>query len=224
MKTDDQIQEDVISQLKWEPFLKSSEIGVFVKNGVVTLSGQVDTYSKKLAAEKAVRKISGVKAVAEDIHVAYSPPADKTDTEIAEAVVNVLKWHTAVQQEKIQIKVEDGFVTLTGEVDWEYQRSGAVFAIADLSGIKGINNFITVKPVVVAADIKGKIRAALERNASIDALRIAVEISGHTVILKGKVRSLAEKDDAKNAAWGAPGVSFVEDRLEVEVDEPVFSS
>ena len=165
----------------------------------------------------------GVKAIAQDIHVGASPANGKTDTEIAESVLNVLKWHTAVQEEEIEIKVEDGFVTLEGEVDWEYQRAGAKHAVADLSGVRGINNFITVKPVVVSGDVENKIRAALERNASTDANRITVEVSKHNVILKGKVRSLAEKEDARNAAWAAAGVTSVDDRLEVEVKEEEFS-
>ena len=223
MKTDHQIQEDVINQLKWEPFLKSSEIGVFVKNGIVTLSGQTDSFSKKMAAEKAVRKIFGVKAIAEDIHVGASPANGKTDTEIAESVINVLKWHTAIQEEDIDIKVEGGFVTLEGEVDWEYQRAGAINAAAHLNGVRGINNFITVRPVVASGNVENNIRAALERNASTDANRITVEVSEHNVILKGTVRSLAEKEDAKNAAWAAAGVTSVDDRLEVEVKEEEFA-
>ena len=132
MKSDNQIQKDVMDELKWEPYLNASDIGVSVKNGIVTLSGQVDTYSKKIAAEKAPKRVAGVKAVAEDIQVGVSPVYSKTDTEIAQAVLNALKWHSAVQEEKIKIKVENGNVKLEGEVEWEYQRNNVKTAIENL--------------------------------------------------------------------------------------------
>src|SRR5688572_25793419 len=135
MKSDSQIQNDVMNELKWAPFLNSSEIGVAVKNGIVTLSGQVDSYSKKLAVEKAAKRVSGVKAVAEDVQVGISPAYRKTDTEIAEAAVKTLKWHTAVPEDKIKMKVEDGNVILEGEVEWEFQRNLAKTAIENLTGV-----------------------------------------------------------------------------------------
>ncbi|MEO6289967.1 MAG: BON domain-containing protein [Ginsengibacter sp.] len=153
MKTDAQIQKDVMEELKWKPLLNSSEIGVAVKNGVVTLSGKVDSYTKKSEAENAAKKISGVKAVAEDIQIGVSPTFKRTDTDIAESVVNALKWHIAVQEEKITIKVENGIVRLEGEVEWDYQRNNAKSAIENLQGINGVINLITITPATTPSDI-----------------------------------------------------------------------
>lgn len=222
MKSDIKIQEDVMEQLKWEPFLKSSEIGVAVKNGIVTLSGQVDSYSKKLAAENAAKKIAGVRAIAEDIQIGVSPTHRKTDTEIAEAVLNALKWHTMIPDEKIKVKVEDGVVRLDGEVEWEYQRTQAKLVIEDLAGIRYVLNFIKVKPQISATEIRNKINSAFKRSALIDSGKITIEVTGSNVCLKGKVRSYAEKEDAENAVWNAPGVANVDNRLEIEVPEYAF--
>jgi len=220
MKTDLQIQKDVMEQLKWEPFLNASEIGVAVKNGIVTLSGQVDAYSKKMTAENAVKKIVGVKAIAEDMQIGVSPMGKKTDTEIAEAILNALKWHTAVQDEKIKIKVEDGNVKLEGAVEWEYQRNNAKTAIEHLAGVRSITNLIEVMPTITPTLIQQKIYNAFQRNASIDAGKITAEVKGSRVILRGKVRSIVEKEDAVATAWNAPGVAIVENKLEVE--EPAY--
>jgi osmotically-inducible protein OsmY len=219
MKTDSQIQKDVMAQLKWEPFLNASEIGVAVKNGIVTLSGRVDSYLKKIAAEDAAKKISGVKAVAEDIQIGVSPPYKKTDTEIAEAVVNALKWHAAVQEEKIKIKVENGIVRLEGDVEWEYQKTNAKSAVANLTGVNGVTNLIVVKPKLVSSAIEKRINEAFHRSATIDAYKIAADVVGSKVTLRGKVRSYSEKEDAENAAWNAPGVTSVKNELEIEVPE-----
>jgi osmotically-inducible protein OsmY len=222
MRTDIQIQKDVMEELRWQPYLNASQIGVAVKNGIVTLSGQVDSFSKKLAAEKAAKKVAGVKAVAEDIQVGISPSFRKTDAEIAEAVLNALKWHTAVQEEKIKIKVEDGVVRLEGEVEWDYQRTNAKSAIENLTGVRSVVNLIRLKPKVTSADIQQKIRSAFQRSASVDAGKIITEVAGSKVSLYGKVRSLAEKEDAEIAAWNAPGVVNVESHLEIEVPEYAF--
>ena len=222
MKTDIQIQKDVMEQLKWEPFLNASEIGVAVKNGIVTLSGQVDSYSKKLTAENATKKISGVKAIAEEIQIGVSPAYKKSDTEIAEAILNALRWHTAVQEEKIKVKVENGNVRLEGEVEWEYQRNNAKVAIENLTGVRSVINAIIVKPKITTSDIQQKISSAFHRSATIDSAKIRAEVLGGKVTLRGKVRSIAEKEDAESAVWNAPGITSVESKLEIEVPEFAF--
>lgn len=222
MKTDSQIQKDVMDELKWQPFLSSSEIGVAVKNGIVTLSGIVDSYSKKLSAEKAAKHVVGVKAVAEDIQVGISPAYKKTDTEIAETVLNTLRWHTAVPDDKIKIKVENGVVTLEGELEWEYQRISAKTAIQNLTGVRSVTNLITVKPHISPIELEMKISAAFQRSASVDANKVQVKVDGTTVTLTGKVRSFAESEDAENAAWAAPGVRFVVNQLDIEEPELVY--
>ena len=186
-----------MEELKWEPFLKASEIGVAVKNGVVTLSGQVDSYSKKVAAENAAKKVAGVKAVAEDIEVGISPSYRKTDAEIAQAVLDALKWHNAVQEEKIKIRVEDGEVKLEGEVEWEYQRTMAKTAIENLAGVRFITNLIRVKPQISSSDIQRKINAAFHRSATVDSGKIEAAVDGNKVTLKGTVRSIPKKKTRK---------------------------
>jgi osmotically-inducible protein OsmY len=222
MKNDLQIQKDVMDELKWEPFLTSSDIGVSVKNGIVTLSGIVDSYAKKRAAERAARNVAGVKAVAEDIQVGISPAFKKTDAEIAEAVLNALRWHSAVQEEKIKIKVEDGFVRLEGEVEWEYQRNQAQSAIENLTGVKSVVNLVTVRPKLTTTDVRQKISSAFHRSATIDADRVHIDLNAGKVTLTGKVRSFTEKDDAERAVWSAAGVVSVDNKLEIEEPEYEF--
>ena len=222
MKSDLQIQKDVIEEIRWEPYLNASEIGVAVKNGVVTLSGQVDSYSKKIIAEKAAKKVSGVKAVAEDIQVGILPGFRKTDTEIAQAVLSALKWHSAIQEEKIKIKVEDGNVRLEGEVEWEYQRSSIISTVQNLTGVRSVVNLIMVKPKITSSEIQQKIEAAFQRSATIDSGKITAEVLGSKVILRGKVRSFAEKQDAEVAAWNAPGITSVESKLAIELPEYAY--
>jgi osmotically-inducible protein OsmY len=222
MKTDQEIQKDVMAQLNWEPMLNASEIGVGVKNGVVTLSGIVDTYTKKMMAERAAKKVSGVKAVALDIQVGVSPIFKKTDSEIAETVLNALRLHTAVREDRIKIKVEDGVVTLEGDVEWEYQRKAAKDSIENLPGVRDVLNNIIVKPKAVASDLEQKIGAAFHRSATIDAEKVRVEIIGSKIILNGTVRSMAEKEDAEEAVWAAPGILTVENKLYIEEEAFAF--
>lgn len=222
MRTDIQIQKDVMDELKWQPSLNSSEIGVAVKNGVVTLSGQVDSFFKKSNAEKVAKKVMGVKALAEDIQVGISPSSRKTDTEIAAAALEALKWNSAVKHEHIKIEVEDGVVRLDGEAEWDFERTQAKKSIVNLTGVKKVLNFITIKPHAMPGDIEQKIKAAFQRSASIDSKLISAHVNGSKVILKGTVRSFAEKQDAENAAWAAPGVLSVENKLDIEIPELVF--
>ncbi|MEI8137526.1 MAG: BON domain-containing protein [Bacteroidota bacterium] len=216
MKTDLEIQKDVMAELEWEPSFNASEIGVAVKNGVVTLSGTLDSYFKKVAAEKAAKRVSGVKAVAEEIEVKLAGYGKRTDSEIAETVLNALKWHSAIKEDKIKVKGEAGIVTLEGEVDWEFQKNSAKLMIENLIGVRGICNNIKIALQVSSKDVKQKIDSALQRNASIDSEKIQVETIGSKVILTGKVRSWAEKDDAERAAWFAPGVNQIKNKLEIE--------
>lgn len=218
MKTDSQIQKDVQAELKWHPFLKASEIGVAVKNGVVTLSGMVDTYAKKRAAERVAKRVEGVKAIAEDIVVALFPGAANGDAGLATAVVNTLKWHSAVADDKIKIKVEDGWVTLDGTAEWGFQKEAAENAIENLQGVKGVTNNIEVTTLVDPSDVKKQIAQAFHRSATIDSNNIIIESVGSKVILKGKVRSFAESDEAEHAAWQAPGVRKVENNLRIEYE------
>lgn len=217
MKTDSEIQKNVMEELKWKPFLKASEIGVAVKKGVVTLSGTVDTYRKKIEAEAAAKKVIGVKAVAEDIEVKLSSNGKRNDTDIAEAVLNALKWNSSVQDDKIKVKVEDGWVTLEGEAEWEYQKHSARYAVENLLGVVGLTNNIKIISKINPVDIKQKISSAFLRSATIDSERINVKTTGNVVTLNGKVRSYAEKKEAENVAWQAAGVNKVENNLEIDL-------
>lgn len=216
MKSDAQIQKDVMDQLKSEPFLNAAEIGVAVKNGIVTLSGRVDSFSKKMTAERATKKVMGVKAIAEDIQIDVFPH-DRTDAEIAESVLRALRWHSGVQEEKVKIRVENGVVKLEGEVEWNFQRSNARMAIEHIDGVRSVINLIEVKPAVKPTDIQQKISNAFHRHATLDAKNITVEVNGSRITLRGTVRSFAEKEDADYAAWTAPGVTIVDNRLELKI-------
>lgn len=215
MKTDVEIKDDVLDELAWQPNIDETEIGVVVKDGIVTLTGTVDSYSKKLAAEKAVKSVKGVKAVAEDIEVKYVSSFKKNDTDIAKAAITALEWNSSVPHEKVFVKVDDGWVNLTGEVQWAYQKDAARSAVEKLLGVRGVNNLISIKQAVEPYQIKEKIKKALQRSAEIEAQNINVIVDGHNVKLRGKVHSLIEKDEARKAAYYAPGVYQVDNELEV---------
>lgn len=217
MKTDAQLQKDVMDELKWQPILSSSQIGVAVKNGIAELSGTVDSYAEKKAAENAAFKVAGIKGITENIKVNLGYGSEKTDIELAEAVINALKWNVLIPSEEVKVKVEDGWVTTDGQVDWDYQRKAVKDSIENLNGVKGITNVISLAPHVHVSDIKKKIRDAFERNAVIDANNIKVECNGSKVILKGTVRSYTEKTDAEREVWNAPGVRAVDNELEVKL-------
>jgi osmotically-inducible protein OsmY len=213
--TDRELQEHVQNALDWEPSIDAAEIGVSVDTGVVTLRGDVKSYAEKAAAERVALGVYGVKAVANDINVRLGGGQQRTDTEIAQAVLSALKWNTVVPDEKITVTVSNGLVTLKGQVDWEYQRAAAANVVRDLTGVRGVTNSITVKPHVSVTDVKSKIEAALRRSAEVDARRINVAVADAKVILSGNVHSWSERTEARQAAWAAPGVREVEDHIAV---------
>jgi len=213
--SDYQLRQDVLDELDFEPTINAEHIGVGAHAGVVTLTGFVSSYAEKLAAERAVRRVKGVKAIAEEIEVRL--PSDKkiADAEIAERALDILKWRVGLPADRITVKVEKGIVTLTGEVDQRYQADTAGAAVHTLGGVSLIINQIRVKSPVGAFDVKEKIQQALRRNAELDASRITVQTDGGKVTLGGKVHAFFERAIAERAAWSAPGVTDVQDHIQV---------
>src|SRR5579859_94005 len=218
IRTDEDIQIDVLEELKWNTRVRPNEIGVAVKDGVVTLNGWVDSYLKKIAAEEAAHRVRGVKAVVNDIEVRLPGSAERTDADLAAAVLNALKWDAAIPAGKVDVTVSQGWVTLKGEVDHGFQKRDALRAICRLSGTKGITNLMMVKPPQPAPqDLKSQIEKALVRNAQTDAKYITVEVQGSEVILRGAVSSYAEKKAAEETASSASGVTEVDNRIIVSL-------
>lgn len=213
MKSDSQLQLDVMEELKWEPGVDHERIGVSITNGVVAISGTVRSYSEKLLAEKAVRRVKGVRAVAEDLQVRYDWQPRTSDAQIAQRVADVLEWDPLVPRDRIEVTVEGGIVKLSGKVDWHYQRNLAFEGASKISGVLRIDNRIQVTPPVASSDIRHRIEQAFERQADLEAERITVQAQGGKVTLTGQVSSWNKRNLAERAAWAAPGVTQIEDKL-----------
>jgi len=215
MKTDMQLKADVTAELAWEPAVNAAGIGVLVKEGIVTLTGHLDTFAEKYAAERAVRRVSGVRGLAMELDVKLAPGHQRSDSEIASAAASALRWSVFMQPDRVKVEVEKGWVTLTGEVDWAYQSSTAEQCVRNLIGVRGLTNKISVKPTVNTRNVAAEIAAALERQAEREAKNIAIDVEGGVVTLRGKVHSLAEREAAAGAAFAARGVSRIINKLEV---------
>ena len=216
MKTDLQLQRDVLDELKFEPSIREAEIGIAAKGGVVTLTGFVDSYAEKFSAERTAERVGGVKAVADEIKVKLPGAHQRSDTDIAHAVVNALRWDIQVPDDRIKATVDDGWIALDGEVEWQYQKWAAEGAVRNLTGIKGVSNLLTVKPRNASThEVGQKIKDSMRRHAERDADKITIEAKDGRVILRGTVSSVAERQDAERAAWQALGVTNVEDMIAV---------
>lgn len=215
-RKDSLLQQDVMDELDFEPSVNAAHIGVAAKNGVITLTGHVGSYAEKIAAEDAARRVSGVHAIAQEIEVRYPSDKKTSDDEIAARALSVLKWNAVVPYDAVQVKVQDGWVTLLGAVDWQFQRVAAESGIRRLSGVAGVLNEITLKPGVNSGDVKRKIEDALKRSAEIEAASIRVSALGNgKVALEGKVHDWQERDAVKRAAWSTAGVTSIEDHLKI---------
>lgn len=215
VRSDTQIQADVLAELKWDARVQPNEVGVSVKDGIVTLTGYVDSYTKKWAAEERAHRVAGVKAVANDIQVRLPGSSERTDADLAAAARRALEWNTLVPADRVRITVSSGFVTLEGDVDWQYERDAAERAVRNLVGVKGVSNLIRVKPNAMPQNIKERIEQALRRIIEEDARNITVEVEGSKVILRGTVRSWAERQEAERSAWSAPGITSVDNRITI---------
>jgi osmotically-inducible protein OsmY len=215
MKSDTRLQHDVLVELEWDPGVDAAQVGVAAKDGVVTLTGTVPSYAEKVKAERAAKRVHGVRGLANDIAVRVRGADRRTDADIADAAVRALEWDTGVPDDRITVVVRDGWLTLEGDMDWWHQREAAERAVRPLAGLEGVTNQVVVKPRVGPGDVKGKIEEAFRRSAAVDAGQVRVEVEDGKVTLHGGVRSLAEVREAERAAWAAPGVSEVDNRLAV---------
>jgi osmotically-inducible protein OsmY len=212
-----ELQKKVLDALDWEPSLDATRIGVAASGGVVTLTGQVPSYADRWTAERVIKLMAGVKGLANDLEVRLPGDARRTDTDLASAAVKALEWDVQVPHLKIKLRAADGWITLEGQVEWQFQREAAERAVRHLLGVKGVSNQITLTARVTPADLKNRIEAAFKRTAELEARRIRVETKGGTVVLDGTVHTWAERDEAERAVWAAPGVAAVEDHLAVAV-------
>lgn len=215
MKSDSELQQDVMSELEWDPRVDHADIGISVSDGVVTLNGYVRSYAEKQAAERAAQRVSGVKAIAEEIKVRNDFDATTADHEIAKRILDIFAWNVLIPQDKLGVKVEKGWVTLTGAVDWHFQAEEAKKAAGKISGVLGIMNRIEVRHRPTTGDIRKRIEAAFERQADLDAAGVTIALDGTKVKLSGKVKAWHERQVAERAAWAAPGVTLVEDHIVV---------
>jgi osmotically-inducible protein OsmY len=213
---DKQLRQNVLDELDFEPSIDSANIGVAVENSVVTLSGHVPSYWQKATAERAVWRVKGVKAIAEEIEVRFPSDKKDADDQIAERALNILAWDVCIPKNAVRIKVQDGWVTLEGEVNWQYQRKAADDDIRKLTGVFGVSNNITLKPVVQSSDVRQRIEDALKRHAEVESRQIVISVRDNgTVTLEGKVDNWEELQAVERAAWSAPGVRLVEDRITI---------
>lgn len=218
-RTDEELQQDVLAELVWEPRLQPNEIGVAVSDGVVTLTGWVDNYAKKWSAERAAHRVDGVRSVANDIEVRLPTAATRTDPDIAMAATRALEWDAFVPVDAVEVTVSNGWVVLRGEVAWEYQKRAAERAVRRLAGVRGVTDGVSVRPAAqhIPDELRGRIEAALVRSAETDAERITVGVDGETVVLTGTVRSWLERREAERVAWSAPGVAQVDNHITVRL-------
>jgi len=220
MKSNSELKDHVIEELEWDARINGASIRVSVNEGYVALSGEIDSYSKKLYAERAARRVAGVKAVSNELKIKIPKASQRSDEEIKKAVTNIIKWNSSVDENRISIEVQNGWVTLEGSVDWEYQRTKARILTEDITGITGVTNLINVfSSLASPTEIKERINAAFRRNYYLSSSRIYVTVVGSKTILSGTVKTLAEKSAAERAAWSAPGITQVENEIEINFSE-----
>jgi osmotically-inducible protein OsmY len=215
MRSDTELHDDVLAELRWDQRLREKDIAVAVREGVVTLAGTVESYAQRYASERAVERVKGVRAIVNDLAVKLPGGAERSDADIAHAALDAMRWDIEIPHDRITVKVTDGWVTLEGEVQWYFQKDSAERAVGHLAGVKGVSNLLLVSPSPAPSNIKQRIKETFKRQAELDADHITVETAEHKVVLKGNVESLAEKRAAERAAWNSPGVTRVDNQLRV---------